>query len=537
MKQFKNNPEQNINRLKSVLLLLAGLFSFIFISPKWLMPLCAWTGPATLLFFYRFSHFKRKLLWVLGILLIAQTVAFYEVVPIPGAALIIFVLLNALIKIIPFAMDKTFAKRSNSFWTTLIFPVTYTAFDFISSFGPWGAWGSVANTQFAFSWFNQLASVTGIWGISFMVYWFGSYTTWLVNHWLYTRSFPKGALVFPLILATVIIGGAVRYCNHNTTINTVKIAGIAQSNIPFLQALYKDVNGKSISIDDAVSPVSSQLRQASTAMVSFVEQPDSVKFYHSLQVLDSIYNQLFKLSRQAVDSGAKIIVWSEGSIITWKQNEVHVMQLAQNFAKQNNVDLVIGMASFETGKITPGKHFMENKAIYINHEGTLLNTLYKNKPVPGIEPSSPGNGIVPFIKTTSGNVSTSICYDADFPSLMNQLGKNKSGLLILPSGDWKAIAPYHTQAAIYRAIENGCSILRVTNGGLSAAADYRGQIIASRDFFDKGQKILLANISVEHTGTIYNVIGDAFGYACLTAFVALLLVLFLRWSMSGVQKK
>jgi len=106
MKQLENASAKNISNQLSVILLFAGLTSFIFISPKWLFPVCAWTGPALLLIFYRFSNFKRKLFWILSLLMIAQTIAFYEVVPIPGPGLIIFVLINSLFKLLPFVIDR-----------------------------------------------------------------------------------------------------------------------------------------------------------------------------------------------------------------------------------------------------------------------------------------------------------------------------------------------------------------------------------------------------------------------------------------------
>lgn len=538
MQQVKNVIPKILSGRQSILLLLIGLLSFIFISPKWLIPICAWTGPAALLIFYRFTTVKKKFLWILSILMLAQIIAFYEVVPIPGAGLIIFVLLNSLFKSIPYLIDKAITKRSSSFWATLVFPITFTAFEFVSSFGPWGAWSSVVNTQFAFSWLNQLASVTGIWGISFIIYWFGSYVAWLYDANSNKPSFPKAKFIYPVLLMVILIGGAIRYySNENQNSNKVRVAGITVNTVPFLETLYKDVNGKTIHLDPKVSPVSPDLQQAQLSLLPFIENPDSIKFKSTLQTLNNIYDSLFALSKKAAEKGAKIIEWSEGSVITWKSNEQSFITRAQNFSKENNVDLLVAMASIETGKITAGKKFMENKVLYIDHNGVIQNTLYKNKPVPGIEPSKPGDGIVPIIQADYGNVSTSICYDADFPSLMQQLGKKKSGLLLLPSGDWSAIDPYHTNAAIYRAIENGNSIFRQVNGGLSVAADYRGKVLGSRDYFETGEKLLITEVPVAHVDTVYNIIGDAFAYFCLYAFLAIVIALFTRWLAAKFKRK
>lgn len=537
MQPFKNAPAKNLSNTKSSLLLLSGLLSFIFISPKWLIPICAWTGPAVLLGFYRFSGFKRKFFWVLSVLIIAQTIAFYEVVPIPGPGLIIFVLLNSLLKSIPFLLDTTFSKKSKALWTTLVFPIACTALEFTGSFGPWGAWNSVANTQFSFSWLNQLASVTGIAGISFVIYWFGSYTVWLYDRIRNNSRFEKTVIIYPSVLLLILAIGAARYYHNNQPANKVKVAGVTVSTVPFLEALYKDVNGKAIQLSLTASPVSPDLQQAQLALLPFIEQPDSIRFKATLQTLHNIYDSLFALSKKAADKGAKIIEWSEGSIITWKSNEQAIITRAQNFTKENHVDLLIAMASIETGKISAGKKFMENKAIYIDRDGNILNTLFKNKPVPGIEPAKPGNGVVPVITTSNGSISTSICYDADFPSLMQQLGRQRSGLLLLPSGDWKAISPYHSHAAIYRAIENGNSIFRQVNGGLSVAADYRGKILGSLDYFASGEKLLMVDVPVGSVNTVYNIMGDALAYVCVCVFLTFVSALFIQWIIAKFKRK
>src|SRR4029077_18709680 len=157
-----------------------------------------------------------------------------------------------------------------------------------------------------------------------------------------------------------------------------------------------------------------------------------------------------------------------------------------------------------------------------------------NNPVPMAEASVPGDGRIPVIETPYGRISTSICYDADFPAQMRQLGKNKSDVLLLPSGDWYAIAPYHTYMATFRGIENGCSIVRQASGGLSIATDYRGKVCISFDFYKPGVKSWIADVPIGHVQTIYTVIGDVFAYGCMVVTgIGLLYIL----SLSFTRKK
>jgi apolipoprotein N-acyltransferase len=98
---------------------------------------------------------------------------------------------------------------------------------------------------------------------------------------------------------------------------------------------------------------------------------------------------------------------------------------------------------------------------------------------------------------------------------MRQVGHNKTALLLLPAGDWYSISPYHTYMAVYRAVENGCSMMRQVSSGLSLATDYRGKTFGSLDYFKDGTKLWLADIPVGHVETVYSKIGDVFAWCCI----------------------
>ena len=188
----------------------------------------------------------------------------------------------------------------------------------------------------------------------------------------------------------------------------------------------------------------------------------------------------------------------------------------------------MALAVFKSGKITPDKNFLENKTVLIAPDGNIINVFHKNHPVPFAEHAVPGDGTIPVIATPYGNISPSICYDADIPSTMQQLGKKKSDVLFLPSGDWYDIAPYHSYMAMFRGIENGLTVVRPTSGGLSLVTDYRGMQQASFDFYQPGEKLWTATIFTGHAFTLYSVIGNTFAYICITITISALLVLLIQ---------
>ena len=150
------------------------------------------------------------------------------------------------------------------------------------------------------------------------------------------------------------------------------------------------------------------------------------------------------------------------------------------------------------------ERFIENKVLTFDPEGKLLNTYFKNIPVFGVEPSFPGDGTIPVIETPYGGLSPIICYDADHPQLIQQVSDQGTDMLVVPTGDWKAISPYHTHMAAIRCIENGISMLKSTSNGLSAVIDDKGRILAGYDYFDDAEvKKIVYDFNISSSDTMY----------------------------------
>lgn len=88
-----------------------------------------------------------------------------------------------------------------------------------------------------------------------------------------------------------------------------------------------------------------------------------------------------------------------------------------------------------------------------------------------------GDGSVVYLDTKWGRISTAICLDLEYETYMTRFGRANIDLLISPNWDWNGIQPNHTISNGYRAVENGFNMLRVTEGGYSAAIDNHGNVI------------------------------------------------------------
>jgi apolipoprotein N-acyltransferase len=136
------------------------------------------------------------------------------------------------------------------------------------------------------------------------------------------------------------------------------------------------------------------------------------------------------------------------------------------------------------------------------------------------EGSLPGDGVLRTVKTPFGTLSGVICWDTDFPATVRQAGRNGTDILMSLANDWREIDPLHGRMAVYRAIENGVSLVRQGNEGLSLATDPYGRVVASMDHFVASERVMVAQVPTHGVVTVYSVIGDLFGWLAVAGFVA-----------------
>ena len=142
---------------------------------------------------------------------------------------------------------------------------------------------------------------------------------------------------------------------------------------------------------------------------------------------------------------------------------------------------------------------------------------YKSKPTPG--EGNYGNGIIKYFDSPYGRISSVICFDMDFPALINQVNKMDIDIMLVPGNDWEDITPYHTYVASVRAIEHGFNMVRAASHGLSASFNYKGQLLSSLDFYKTDELILYSDLPTKRQKTIYSVLGNYFAWLCILYFV------------------
>jgi apolipoprotein N-acyltransferase len=486
-------------------LILAGVLLLVS-NGRWIIPAAAWISPALLLRFLRTQPTLRAILLADLVVTGAALLSWRGMVPVPGFLYLIVIGLTAQWMLAPFVVDRLLFQRLDGLARTLILPTAWVGVEYLSSvWNPYGTWGSAAYTQVGNLPLTQIVSVTGLFGISFLIGWFAA----VVNDaWENAFAWPRlrwtGGL-FAAVLALVLLAGGGRLAFFPPTGPTVRVASISAT-----EALRERVDPDWIARDLHVS------LQPSI--------PDAV-----WQALDNnslvLQDYLAERTRREARAGAQIVFWPEAHVILLKESEPRMLELGRQLARSERIYLGIGMA---VARRHATEIKAENRFVLLDPQGNSVLDYTKQNPVPGGEAASSIIAVhdyrLPVVATPHGRIAAAICFDMDFPSFMRQAGVARADVLLDPSGDWRAIDPLHTQMACMRAVELGCSVIRQTSGGLSEAVDYQGRTLARMDHFTTPatERVMVAQVPVAGVPTVYARIGDVFSWMCLALLVALI---------------
>jgi apolipoprotein N-acyltransferase len=466
---------------------------------RWTIPLAAWLAPV---FLIHFAHLNDPLVGIALIWLITMVAGYFAlrgVIPLPGFAYPIFIGVLAVLWTLPYLADRLLFDRLPGFTSTLIFPLAWVVYEFVlSKTSPYGTWGSIAYTQYGNRPLTQLASVTGLAGISFLITWFGSTLNYAWDRQFQGASATSALIVYGVILGLILLAGGARlaFSRYSKTVRTAAIGwpeGLVGMDIVMRAFTPKP-------LEDA-------------------EQPALHDAYLLLQ------DYFLAESRREARAGAKIVLWPEINLMVLRPDEDAFMERARQMAREEHVYLLMGIGVHRFGEARA----LENKAVLLNPAGEIVFSYVKTHPVPGIEAmaSTRGDGRIPTQDTEYGRLSSAVCYDMDFPPLIHQVGRARADTILVPASDNKAIVHLHHIQAVFRAVENGVSMLRAARWGMSSAVDPFGRTLATMDDSLANQKTMVAQLPTSGVATIYSRIGDLFAWLCVAGLLgAIVLSLF-----------
>lgn len=506
--QIRNNEIAQIRQLRPThcypwFWLLLSLILLPFTHFQTVIPIAAWLGT---LFLLRFSRTYPQPFLALCFVWIVQSIALSiglrnNWIPAPLPILFGYAVLFGFILSLAYGVDRLLSARLSGIVRTLIFPTGVTVTEWLHSLTPIGGWISLGYTQIGNLPLMQVVSLTGIWGLSFVIAWFASVANQCWELGWYERSNRRLLLSFSSILLFLLLYGDIRLAfATQTAVPTVQVAGI----VP-------DRNLQS---------------EATAAGPLFGREYLQAKTRQTLRDrFQPVLEDLFRRTEAEARSGAKLIVWSEGAVAVPKEDESAMIGRAQELVEQTQIYFQLSFGSILQTKTAP---FYENRSVLIDPSGKILWTYDKARPVfPGeYFNQRPGTGIIPTTQTPYGQLATVICYDADFPSYIQQAGRDRADILFVPSNDGFRMRVTHQDNAVFRAIENGLSIIRPASYGISSAVDPYGRTLGRTDHYANPTTVLRAEVPVQGVQTLYAIAGDYFAILSAVGLVFLFMLAF-----------
>lgn len=427
-----------------------GFALSFFATGRWVLVPAVWVAGIFLMRFMRTQRVWRGFLLVAAASIVTTVVAWQDMmVPLPMPIRIVTLVMIGVTVALLYLVDRVLVARWQDpdgrypFVATLIYPAAVTAVEFLGVGGnPMGTFGATAYTQYGNLPLMQLVSLTGLWGITFLIAWLPPVVNWA---WEQEFKWPQvrlGVLSYGGVLVLVFLYGGARLAMAPAPAETVQVTGLT-----------------TVSVD---------MRQ--------LNQLDEDERRAQLQ---ANYDAYLEATRRAARDGSQLVVWAELSGAYIFGERPALLARVQEVAQQEGVYVAINTLGLKDDAYRE----VENKLWIIDPNGDVVLEQLKFGGWQFEVWSIPGDGLFH----------------------VRVMGKEE----------------LHNEMAIFRAIENGASLVRPADHALSSISDPYGRILAEMPYDPAGNMVMTADVPTQGVTTLYSRIGDAFVYATIVGFLIL----------------
>ncbi len=436
-------------------------------------------------------------------------------------------------------------------WGFVVAPFAWVVFDWARSIGTLGyPWGIAGTTQYRFLPFIQIASITGIWGLDFVVLFAnaslayfiaGRMLRWRWGFWLSLRRRRGLRVRRPLrrMLETslpLLVCGSVLVASFATggTILSRTRAGIAEAhergdmNVVLVQP----------NVDPRKNPYVDNLdlliSLTDDAIRNLGKKPDLVAWPEGAFMLDLRYwtdpvrSDSFwgRMTRRFLDYQRSLGTW----LVTGTQDHGYANEQGKRVPKNFNSSILLdpdGNTSdiYHKIRLVPfGEYFPLSKEKF--------KGLYDQFKKYDISDWGIGDQRVVF-QHPKAPFSTPICFEDVFSDHVRRYVKRGAQLIVNMSNDYWSLTSVegrqHGIFALFRAVENRRPLLRATASGYTLAVDATGQIQpGSPEQYTSGT--LIAKVApAKFPLTLYTRWGDWFPVLCAVVVGLFVLCVALAW--------
>ncbi len=229
----KENVGGKINYL-SVVCFFLGFGAFMFTRSTFFVPIAIVLAPIFILRFMRSQKPGKGILLTLLGFYLSITIALWGLFDLGYDKLSLIFnairsLLLAIVLALPYIADRLMYIRFKRFLSTLVFPVSVTAIYFLNSLeGPFDGNGVFGLYFIGDLSFKQIVSVTGLWGIVFVLSWISSVICWIWENNVQWVTIKRDGMIFSSIIAGIFVFGGMKISPllNSSNVETVRIAAV-----------------------------------------------------------------------------------------------------------------------------------------------------------------------------------------------------------------------------------------------------------------------------------------------------------------------
>jgi apolipoprotein N-acyltransferase len=372
---------------------------------------------------------------------------------------------------------RALLRRGAQWSALLVLPAAWVSFEYVRGiFWPHGTAASLAYTQLNFLPVLQLASLTGLWGITFLL------------------------LLFPAALA---IGLHLRDKQPKQALRIVS----ASLGVIVLVLLFGAVR--------LALPLPRQ--QVSVGLIASDSRENAYPAASGAKT-ERLFHDYAAEAERLASRGAQVIVLPEKIGTLADPDTASADAIFQSVAGKTGSTIVAGVIH----KASPVEY---NQARIYAPDTPVQSYDKRHLLLPYESNFQPGTELT-LIRKPSETWGVGICKDMDFTPLSRQYGKAGVGLMLDPGWDFNMDRSWHGHIAIMRGVEDGFSVAHAAKNGYLTVSDDRGRILAQTRSDSAPFATLVAQVPAAHNATPYVMWGDWFAWLALAIFVCTLIQFF-----------
>ncbi|GAB4367161.1 MAG: apolipoprotein N-acyltransferase [Spirochaetales bacterium] len=374
------------------------------------------------------------------------------------------------------------------------------------------SYGILGYSQYQYLPLIQIASITGVWGVSFLVVFPSAFLAagWREGRVLaFGKAHWKEAILYGVLLVGTLVYGWTQQVDY------------------------------------------SQARKWKIALIQHNIDPWKGGVWAYRTNLD----RLIRLSDEALKEKPELVVWSETAFvpgIDWHiryREDPDVYDIVQDllsYLSRQNVPFLFGN---DDGRLEKDRYGIMRRVDYnaaVLFDRRRIQTIYRKThlvpfteyfPYERLFPGfyrmlkeadthfwEPGKEFTVF-HAAGVSFSTPICFEDSFGYISREFVRRGAEVIInLTNDSWSghvAAAMQHMSKAVFRAVENRRSVVRSSNGGMTCIIDPNGKILRILEPYTEGY--LVGDVPVyTDTQTLYTELGDWFAWICTGLSVLIL---------------